>query len=88
MAPQGDVVGYTSPTCSKIVLGSDGSVHLHDEVATEAWMIYQDNDEFVTACVLLANMNSVSSYRTELEGMFRGLKHINRLQMTPTEVKQ
>ena len=79
---------FSDPTCGEIVLGSDGSVHLHEEVATAAWMIYQDDDEYATACFLLANMNSVSSYRTELEGMFRGLKHINRLQMTPTEVKQ
>ena len=36
----------------------------------------------------MANMNKVTSYRSELEGIFRALKHIEYLNWTPRELDQ
>ena len=38
-------------------------------------------------CFLMSHINAVSSYRSELEGIFRCLSHIEHSGMTPTEVE-
>ena len=70
----------------KIVDGSDGSVHLVQQTAAAAWLIAKGPDQYLSACFLLTDINSVSSYRSELEGIFRSLKHMEYLNMTPSEV--
>ncbi len=74
------------PTRETITLGSDGSVHLAQQVAACAWMIYDDADHFAMACFLLSKISSLSSYRSELEGIFRSLKHVKYLGMSPTKI--
>ena len=49
-------------------------------------MIHDDADHFATACFLLSDISSLSSYRSELEGIFRSLKHVEYLGMSPTEI--
>ena len=73
---------------SKLVVGSDGSVHLVQQTAAAAWLIAKGPDQHLQACFLLSDVNSVTSYRSELEGVFRSLKHMEYLNMTPSEVKQ
>ena len=73
---------------SKLVVGSDGSVHLVQQTAAAAWLIAKGPDQHLAACFLLSDVNSVTSYRSELEGIFRSLKHMESLNMAPSEVKQ
>ena len=62
---------------------SDGSVHIRQQAAAAVWVIAKDETSFVMACFLMTGINAVSSYRLELEGIFRTLKHIEYLKMTP-----
>ena len=39
------------------------------------------------ACTVIRNASSLSSYRAELEGIFRLLRHIDWLGLTPEEVR-
>ena len=43
-------------------------------------------DEHMAACFLLADVNSMSSYRSELEGIFRALKNIEYSKIRPLDV--
>ena len=88
--PPGHMVENTlcSPTTEVITLGSDGSVHLSQQVAACAWVIHDSDAHYAKACFLLANLTSLSSYRSELEGIFRSLKHVEYLGLTPTEINQ
>ena len=49
-------------------------------------MIHDDDAHYATACFLLSNISSSSSYRSELEGIFRSLKHVEYLSMAPAEI--
>lgn len=71
-----------------IILGSDGSAHLQTGVATCAWVLHQAEGQHIKACYSLENISSLSSYRSELEGMYRGLKHIAHAGLAPTEIRQ
>ena len=75
-----------APT-DRVVMGSDGSVHLRDQVCTAAWLIHQDDDHVLSAVVLLENISSVSSYRTELEGVFRCLYHLDHSGCSAAEAE-
>lgn len=50
-------------------------------------MIADAEESRITACFLLTNISSVSSYRSELEGIYRSLRHIEYLGLTPREVQ-
>jgi hypothetical protein len=50
------------------------------------WLIAEDTKHMTAAVFVVSNINSLSSYRAELEGTFRLLKHIEYLGMTPEEV--
>lgn len=80
------------PTLSEpielLTLGSDGSVNLRDAIATCAWMLHQSETNTLKACYILEDMTSLSSYRSELEGMYRGLKQITALQTQPQRLDQ
>ena len=69
-------------------MGSDGSVHLHEQEAAAAWVITHSESEFATATFLLseASITSLSSYRSELEGTFCALRQIEDLNMSPESV--
>ena len=76
------------PTNEVITLGSNGSVHLAQQVATCAWMTHDSDSNFATARFLLSDILSVSSYRSELKGIFHSLKHVEFLNLTLTEIHQ
>ncbi len=80
-----------SPTHTRSVLyclGSNGSLHLHDQVATAAWIISSGPQSFLSATFLMESINSYTSHRIELEGIFRALHHLDYLNMTPKMVDQ
>ena len=87
--PPGHSVENTlsTPAIDTLTIGSDGSVYLKDGVAACAWMIADAEESRITACFLLTNISSVSSYRSELEGIYRSLQHIEYLGLTPREVQ-
>lgn len=87
--PPGHVVENTlsDPHTETLTIGSDGSVYLKDEVAACAWMIAETEESKATACFLLGNISSLSSYRSELEGIFRSLKHVQYLGLQPGEIQ-
>ena len=71
-----------------ITLGSDGSVRLQDGLAACAWILHHTESQQVRACYLLEKMTSLSSYRSELEGMYRGLQQIQLSRLNPLVVHQ
>ena len=71
-----------------LTLVSDGSTHLHHGLASCAWIIHQEDGHELKANYFIRNISSLSSYRSELEGMFRGLKHIEHSPLRPTLLKQ
>ena len=88
--PPGHLITNTlsDPDTEVITIGSDGSVYLANEVAACAWMVAESQDRAMTACFLLTNISSISSYRSELEGMYRSLIHVCQLGITPRELHQ
>jgi ribonuclease HI len=72
----------------KIIAVSDGSAHLRDKCAAGAWILATPEHEFISACFLMSDTSSLTSYRIELEGIFRALKHIEYLGLKPTEIEQ
>ncbi len=77
----------SSPDTEILTIGSDGSVYIDQEVAACAWVIATDESSAISACFLLTNISSVSSYRSELEGIYRSLLHIQQLGITPMEIQ-
>ena len=78
----------TDERMEMITLGSDGSVNLREETATCAWMIHQQEGNHLKACYILENTTSLSSYQSELEGMYRGLKQVETLPSLPQYLNQ
>ena len=71
----------------KMVTGSDGSVHLNQRLVASAWMATANEDQHRSACFLLTNSNSISSYRSELEGVYRLMRSIVYWGLKPSEVE-
>lgn len=88
--PPGHLVVNTlsNPSTETLTIGCDGSVYLANEVAACAWMVAENSEQAATACFLLTNISSISSYRSELEGIYRSLVHIRQLGVTPRELHQ
>jgi hypothetical protein len=74
-------------TGKEIKGASDGSMLPEGKVMAAAWLVANDESQFMIASVELHNVSSLSSYRAELEGTFCLLKHIEYLGMTPNEIK-
>lgn len=51
-------------------------------------MVHHTEDQQARACVLLSGMLSLSSYRSELEGIFRGLTYVTQLGINPQVIHQ
>ena len=79
-------IRYREPR--KIAVGSDGLVHLGQQAAAAAWIVEKSTEEFVSTCFLVSDINSVGSYQEELGGIFRSLKYIKALGLTPHEVSK
>ena len=87
--PPGHVVENTlCDPSDTLIIGSDGSVHLREQVSTAAWVIRQSDTQQFKAVVFLENISSVSSHRAELEGIFRLMKHIEALEMTTEQIAE
>ena len=78
----------TNETHQTVVLGSDGSTNLLHRVATCAWVIHQDIGREIKACYALHNITSLSSYRSELEGIYRALLQLQGMRSKPKLVLQ
>jgi hypothetical protein len=70
----------------KIKGASDGSLFRDEEVMTAGWLLANDTEHMTAAVFVISSVSSLSSYRAELEGTFRLLKHIEYLDMSPEEV--
>ena len=70
----------------KLINGSDGSVRFETQVAAAAWIISAGPEGYVKACFLMSWVNKVTSYRSELEGVYRGLKHMQFKGVTADKV--
>ncbi len=88
--PSGHLISniLTDPTTEQLVIGSDGSLHLQDQVALAAWIISAGPELFMSATFIMDNVNSYTSHRIELEGIFRSLHHLDFFNMTPTMADQ
>jgi hypothetical protein len=88
--PPGHIIHntLTNPKTETLIIGSNGSLHLNDQVAAAAWVIAADTESFMSATFIMDNTSSYTSHRIELEGIFRALSHLDYLNMTPTMVEQ
>ena len=59
----------TDPTTETLIIGSDGSLHLHEQVAAAAWIISTGDTKHLAATFLMTNISSYTSHRIELEGI-------------------
>jgi ribonuclease HI len=78
----------TEPTTENLIIGSDGSLHIHEQVAAAAWIISAGDTKHLSATFLMTNISSYTSHRIELEGIFRALHHLDLLNITPKMVEQ
>ena len=69
-------------------MAGDGLVHLVQKTVAAAWIVASGTECSMSDCYLIANINAVSSYRLELKCVFRSLKHLEYLNVTPGEVRQ
>ncbi len=88
--PPGHLIGntLTNPTTERLIVGSNGFLHLQDQVAAAAWIISAGPKWFMSATFIMENVSSYTSHRIELEGIFRVLHHLDFLNMTPTMADQ
>jgi ribonuclease HI len=81
-------IEQTEPTTEKLIIGSDGLLHIHEQVAAAAWIISTEDTKHLSATFLMTNISSFTSHRIELEGIFRALHHLDLLNITPKMVEQ
>jgi hypothetical protein len=88
--PPGLLIANTlsKPTTEKLIIGSDGLLHLHKQVAAAAWIISMGDTKHLSATFLMANISTYTSHRIELEEIFHALHHLDLLNITPTMVEQ
>ena len=88
--PPGHILDNTisSNDIPNLLVGSDGSLHRDHGISTCAWMIQASDTQRVRACLLITGITSLSSYRSELEGIYRCLHHIHHLGLTPSFINQ
>ncbi len=88
--PPGHLINNTlsDPTTKNLIIGSDGLLHLHEQVAAAAWIISTGDTKHLSATFLVTNISSYTSHRIELEKYFRALHHLDHLNITPKMVEQ
>jgi hypothetical protein len=88
--PPGLLIANTlfKTTTEKLKIGSDGLLHLHEQVAAAAWIISTGDTKHLSATFLMTNISSYTSHCIKLEGIFRALHHLNHLNITPKMVEQ
>ena len=67
--PPGLLINNTpsDPTMEKLIIGSDGSLHLHKQVAAAAWIISTGDTKHLSATFLMTIISLYTSHRIELE---------------------
>lgn len=85
-----DPVGYTvkdtlSPPCPILIVCSDASTRIDEEITTCAWVISATPTQKRTMCAHIQNISSSTSYRGELEGIYRALR--STLELQPNQVQ-
>jgi hypothetical protein len=78
----------TEPTTEKLIIGSDGSLHLYEQVSAAAWIISTEDTKHLSATFFMTNISSYTSHHIELEGFFRALHHLDLLNITPKIVEE
>jgi hypothetical protein len=73
-----------SPLC----IGCDASLHLAPNIATCAWVIENPKQSQIQAHANILNISSFTTYRSELEGIYRLLRHIQTLNLHPPSIRQ
>ena len=88
--PPGHLINNTlsDPTTVRLIIGSDGLLHLHEQVAAVAWIISTGDSKHLSTTFLMANISSYTSHRIELGGIFRTLHHLDHLNITTKMVEQ
>jgi hypothetical protein len=71
-----------------VTISSDGLTHLCHAVASCVWILHQSADKKIKACFLIRDMTSLSSYRSELEGLYRALLQLQRSGLQPGVTSQ
>ncbi|KAL7551610.1 hypothetical protein ACHAWF_018082 [Thalassiosira exigua] len=88
--PAGHIISSTifDPANERVEISSDGSCHLHRQIAGAAWLI-ESGEAKEEACILLHDQTtSCTGFRSESEGIFRSLHHLHQLGVHPQEVVQ
>ncbi|KAL7524976.1 hypothetical protein ACHAWF_006946 [Thalassiosira exigua] len=76
------------PSSERSEIISDGSCHIQEQIAGAAWLI-EGATRTEEACILLhGQTTSCTGFRSESEGLFRSLHHLQRLNVCPKEVVQ
>ncbi len=76
-----------SPT-GTLRVGCDASLHPSHRVATCAWVLETSDSTQLHAHANISNISSVTTYRSELEGIYRSLYHIRFLAWSPSHIQQ
>ena len=85
-----DPVGYTvRDTITRpsplLIVCSDASTHIETGITTCAWVISTTSNQKRAMCAHIQNISSSTSYRGELEGLYRALR--SALELQPTRVQ-
>lgn len=85
--PPGLTISDTLTSCPNFLLvGSDASTHLSSGISTCAWMITA-GQQHIQGCCNITNVSSVTSYRGELEGLYRSLLHVMSRHLAPRRLE-
>ena len=86
--PPGLTVTDTIVDCAGfLMVGSDASIHQDQGIMTCAWMISQLDTQYIQACCNITQVSSLSSYRGELEGIYRALRHVLERHLSPQRLE-
>ena len=86
-SPPGLTIADTITTCPQFLLvGSDASTHLSSGISTCAWMITA-GQQLIQGCCNITNVSSITSYRGELEGLYRSLLHVMSRHLAPQRME-
>ena len=73
---------------SPLHIGCDASLHPAPNIATCAWVIENPEQSQIQAHANILNISSFTTYRSELEGIYRLLQHIQTLNLHPPSIRQ
>ena len=88
--PQAGIVlrNNISTTNRPLVIGCDASLHAPLHISTCAWVVETSDSHQLQAYVNLQHLSSLTTYRGELEGIYRSLRHVHDLGLLPPHIRQ